>query len=263
MHDNRPIGIFDSGIGGLTVFSEIKKLLPQEYFIYFADQASFPYGRKSKAQLRSLAHQAVNFLLSKNVKAIVIACNTGTVYAIDFLRSKFGLPIIGVVPVVKTIVERTKTGKTLIFATPATAKSHYLEDLVRRFSNGKKVYIGGGSNLEKLIEKGRVEDPAIDKILDKNLMPFIREGVDSIALGCTHYPFVRQIIEAKVGSLAQVYDSGAAVARRVKQVLTKENLLSSKRAEDVFYTSGNPLKFRSVSEELLGERLGHVEKAVI
>jgi glutamate racemase len=263
MADNRRIGIFDSGVGGLTILSEIKKLLPSESFIYLADQANVPYGAKTEKELKNLTSLIVSFLISKNVKTVIAACNTATVYAINHLRLKFNVPIIGVVPVVKTIAEKTQTGKIAVFSTPATAKSKYLERLIKQFAKGKRVYKVEGGSLEKLIEEGRLNNPKIDQILEDKIAPLMRKGVDSIALGCTHYPFIRGKIEGKIGKSVNIYDSGLACARRVKHILTKENILSSKRGKDVFYTTGNPAKFKTIFKKLTGEKIDQVLKALL
>ncbi|MCL4354236.1 glutamate racemase [Patescibacteria group bacterium] len=250
--DNRPIGIFDSGVGGLSVLRELKKLLPSENFIFIADQANVPYGGKTKEQLIGFSDKIVNFLVNeKKVKAIVIACNTSTVYSIDFLRLKYKIPIIGTVPVVKTIARLTKSGKTAVFSTPATAKSSYLTQLINKFAGGVTVYKIGGTGLEDLVEEGNLKNPKIKKILLESLIPLKQKGVDALALGCTHYPFLRDQIEAIVGKDVAIVDSGGAVARRTKEILSRENLLGNLAADDCFYTTGNKAKFTKALKNLL------------
>lgn len=261
--DNRPIGIFDSGVGGLSVLSEIKKSLPNENFIFFADQGNVPYGGKTKEELEALTDRILTFLVSKNVKAVVIACNTATVYAIDFLREKYKMPIIGTVPVIKTIAQISKTGKTAVFSTPATAKSDYLASLIDKFASGVTVFKVGGTGLEELVEEGRLDDPQTDKILHESLEPLLKEDVDAIALGCTHYPFLRSRIEKIVGPKVSIVDSGGAVARRLKFILEHNGILGDVRSEDFYYTTGDEGKFKKVAELLLGERLNKVSKLEI
>lgn len=260
MYDNRPIGVFDSGVGGLSVLIEVKKLLPKETFIFLGDQGHVPYGGKTKEQLLEYVTYAMNFFLSKNVKAVVFACNTATVYTIDEMRVKFDIPIIGTVPVVKTLKKLTKTGKTAVFSTPATAKSKYLDDLIEKFAHGIYVEKVGGSNLEDLVEGGNLERKEVKKTLEKVLTPLTDSGIDTIALGCTHYPFLRDKIQRIVGSKITLVDSGGAVARRLKEVLTNNKSLASKKSEDWYYTTGDKNKFRRVAEELLGHELKNVEK---
>ena len=189
MADSRSIGIFDSGVGGLSILREVKKYLPGESFIYLADQANNPYGGRSEKEIRKLSSKVISFLLKEDVKLIIIACNTATVSSISYLRKKFDIPLIGVVPVVKTLSKYTKTGRVAVFSTPATSKSKYLTDLIKKFGGDAKVYRIGSSGLEHLIEQGEISGSQIDKTIKKALEPVISENIDCIALGCTHYPF--------------------------------------------------------------------------
>ncbi len=253
--NNQPIGVFDSGVGGLSILLEIKKLLPNEAFIFLADQKNVPYGGQTKDRLLKYLEQALNFFESKDVKAVVFACNTATVYTIDEMRQKFKFPIIGTVPVIKTIASITKTKKTAVFSTPATAKSPYLANLVNKFAKGVEVTCVGGSNLEELVEDGKINDRKTIKVLEKQLIPLVKSGVDAIALGCTHYPFLRQNIEKIVGPNVKIVDSGGAVARRLKEVLTNEDILGSKKLVDAYFTTGDSEKFTNVASKLMNEKI--------
>ena len=252
---NNPIGIFDSGVGGLSVLLEIQRLLPLETSFFVADQAYVPYGEKTKEQLIDRVTKIMSFFVEKNVKAVVVACNTATVYTIGEMRQKFNLPIIGTVPVIKTIVNLTKSGKTAVLSTPATAKSPYLQELIDKFANGVEVIKVGGSNLEELVEEGELDSPEIEAVLMRELPPLMERGVDSIALGCTHYPFLKDKIEKIVGENVSVVDSGGAVARRLGEILALENLLSDKKEGDLYFTTGEVLKFERVGRELLREHM--------
>ena len=250
--DDRLIGVFDSGVGGLSVLRELKKLLPNENFIFVADQRNVPYGGKTKKQLIELSSRIADFLVNKkNVKAVVIACNTSTVYSIETLRAKFKIPIIGTVPVIKSIANLSKSGKAAVFSTPATAKSPYLEALIKKFADGITIYKIWGTGLEDLVEEGDLKNSKVDKILRDSLIPLKEKGVDVLALGCTHYPFLRDQIEAIVGPEIAVVDSGGAVARRTKEVLENEKLLGDNREEDFYYTTGNADKFKRALKNLL------------
>ncbi len=262
MNDNRPIGVFDSGVGGLSILSELKKTLPRESFIYFADQAHMPYGEKNKEEIAEIAENIVNFLVKKGCKAIVIACNTATVNSIDYLREKFSFPIVGTVPVVKTIVQKTKSGKAAIFSTPNTAKSIYLANLINKFSDGVEIYVVGETTLENYVENGDINNSQVDRIIKHFLTPLINDGVDSIALGCTHYSFLKEKIEKDFKNVG-VYDSNEAIARQVKRVLELNKMVSSEALDTVFYTTGNVGLFKRVSEMLLHQKLGNFEKAGI
>lgn len=250
--NNAPIGLLDSGVGGLSILLEIEKILPNESFVFIADQTNVPYGGKTKEQLEVLVSNLVKFLVSKNVKIVVVACNTATVYTIDHLRSQFGLPIVGTVPVIKTLANITKTKKVGVMSTPATAKSPYLSDLIKKFAPGIEVYKVGATHLEDLVEEGGLDRPEVNENLRKHLGMLLEKGVDAIALGCTHYPLLRSKIEKIVGPSISIVDSGGAVARRTKQILENEGLLSSKKeGEDLYFTTGDPERFKKVAEELL------------
>jgi glutamate racemase len=261
--DNRPIGIFDSGVGGLSVLVEVQKLLPLENFIFVGDQGNMPYGGKTKEQLNSYADKIMAFLVSQNVKAVIVACNTATVYAIDFLREKYKMPIIGTVPVIKTIANITKTKKTAVFSTPATTESPYLSALIEKFAPNVTVYKIGGTGLEELIETGDLENKQIDKILHESLEPLLQKNVDIIALGCTHYPFLTDKIQKIVGKNVQVVDSGGAVARRTKAILTNNQILGSKRTDDFYYTTGNKNRFAKAVKSLLKKSPRNISSIII
>lgn len=252
---NQPIGVMDSGVGGLSVLREVKKLLPTENFIFVADQAYVPYGEKTKKELEERLSKVLDFLVAKNIKMMILACNTATVYTLEYLRKKYSLPIVGTVPVIKTIANATKTKKTAVFSTPATSKSPYLKNLIKKFANGVSVVKVGGWGLEQIVEEGDLENKETKKILEKILKPLVNDGVDAIALGCTHYPFLREQIEKIVGSGVFVCDSGGAIARRVKQILENNKTLCLEKTEDVYFTTGDPLKFKRVAEKLLKENL--------
>ncbi|HUQ84732.1 MAG TPA: glutamate racemase [Candidatus Limnocylindrales bacterium] len=249
--NNRPIGIFDSGVGGLSILDSVKKHLPNESYVYLADQKNYPYGGKSVVEIQEIAYKVVSFLVSKKVKLVIIACNTVSVNAIKHLRSNFDIPIIAVVPVVKTISEKSKTKKAAVFTTPATAKSKYLKDLIKKFSNGTKIYTIGNSKLEHLVEEGIVNGPTVRSTVENSLLTLIEDGVDSIALGCTHYPFVATEIKKILGSKIALYDSGGAIARRTEYVLAHENIPSSVKGEDYYYTTGDAVRFRQIAEKLM------------
>lgn len=257
--NNNPIGIFDSGVGGLSVLTEIHKFLPQETTIYVADQAYMPYGSKTKEELIDRVGKIIGFLKSQHVKVVVVACNTATVQTVREMRQKFQLPIIGVVPVIKTVVNATRTGVVAVFSTPATSKSEYLDDLIREFAEGKTVIRVGETHLEDLIEEGEIDSEDVSDILSSELTPLLEKNVDAIALGCTHYPFVKRKIQELVGENVLVADSGGAVARRLKQVLEHENLLSLQRGEDRYYTTGEADNFERVGEKLLEKTIEQVE----
>lgn len=261
--NNNPIGIFDSGVGGLSILRSVKALLPKESFIYLADQKNNPYGGRSVAEIKNLSEKVTSFLVKNKVKLVIVACNTASVNAIDYLRSEFEIPIIAVVPVVKTISEKSRTKKAAVFATPATAKSQYLKDLIKKFAKGVEVYSIGTSKLEHLVEEGIIEGMKVDKAIRYSLLPLLEKNVDVVALGCTHYPFLTPEIKKIVGSKMSIYDSGGAIARRTKYILTHENLSASKKIKDYYYTTGDASKFKKIAERLVGFELENVESIKI
>lgn len=247
---NGPVGVFDSGVGGLSIVQELKRQLPNENIIYVADQAHLPYGAKSQGELEELVFKIGEFLIEKKAKVIVIACNTATVHTIDFLRASFNVPIIGTVPVVKTLSEKTKTDSVAILSTPATAKSDYLKQLIKKFLSGKKVYIIGDTKLEHIVESGELDTPEIYSTLSNIIEPLVEKNVDSVALGCTHYSFLKKQIEKVASGRLMVYDSAAAVARQTKKILEENKATSSKKEFEHFYTTADAQKFDLVASHL-------------
>lgn len=256
--DNRRVGLLDSGVGGLSILKEVEKLMPMESFLFVADQKHVPYGKKSPEELEELTSKIVSFLVLQNVKLVVVACNTATVYAINYLRKNFSLPIVGVVPVVKKLAEVTKTKKVGILATPATSSSPYLEELINNFCQGIEVFNVGGTGLEEMVEEGDLESKEVQETLIKFLKPMVRENIDALALGCTHYPFLRDKIEKVVGVGVAVLDSGGAVARQVQRILENNDALANERIEDYYYTTADSKRFASVAQKLLGKELKNI-----
>jgi glutamate racemase len=256
-----PIGVFDSGVGGLSVLRELRKRMPNERFIFLADQAFVPYGEKTADELIARTSRLARFLLRQRCKAIVVACNTATCYAIGSLRKRFKIPFIGVVPAVKPACEQSRSGVVGVIATPATARSRALRDLVRRFSNGTRVIRKGCPGLEELIEGGGLTGPAVDRILQTRLAPLRAAGADIVVLGCTHYPFLRMRI-ARIAD-ARTLDSGRAVAERTQDVLRIHALSRPNGPGAVrYFTTGDVRGFVRVASRLLR---GHVsaQKAAV
>ena len=251
--NNKPIGLFDSGVGGLSILLEIKEKLPKESFVFLADQAHNPYGAKSPKRLKDLSERIVRFLLKSDIKLLVIACNTATCYTLAHLRSKFKIPIIGVVPALKPAVSLSKNARIVIMSTPATAKSAYLKDLVLRYAESSRVLRLGCDGLQDAIEYLKKNE--IDRLLDIYVAKIEKFGADVIVLGCTHFPFVKDEIRKRIGSKARIIDSGAAIARRVKVSLGKEHLYASKKLPDRYFTTADPKVFSQVASFLLKHKI--------
>src|SRR5579859_1820244 len=219
-----PIGVFDSGAGGLTILSALRQELPHENYIYCGDTAHCPYGMRSDAAITELTGRACQFLFEQGAKLIVIACNTASQAALNSLRAGFSLPFIEVVPAVKPAARATKNGRVGVAATNQAAKAIYLRQLIDEFAGGIQVFAVGCPELVMLVEQGEFDAPGADEIVKVALEPILKEGVDVIVLGCTHFPALRPIIERITDHHVQVIDSGAAIARRTHSVLDAEAL---------------------------------------
>lgn len=250
--NNQPIGILDSGVGGLTVWKEIIKKSPHESTVYVGDSLNAPYGWYSAKKIHSLSRKLVEFLLAKKVKAIVVACNSITVTCLDSLRQEYSqVPIIGAVPVVKMATKVSRNKKIGILSTTKTAKSAYQKKLIKKFANGCSVFVHGTDELVPLIENGELEGKNLNNVLLKTLIKFKKEEIDTLALGCTHYPFVSLETQKILGKNVTLLDSGAAIARQVKRVL-ENNQAFSKNANSrhEFYTTGEKNAFTKVAKTL-------------
>lgn len=253
------IGIFDSGVGGLGIFNKIKKLLPKENIIYLADSKNCPYGKKSIQQIKQICLDNTKFLIDKGAKIVVMACNTGSTIALEYVRNNlnqiqprrldFQVPIVGVVPVVKTAAKETKNNRIGILATKATIESDYLQALVTKFCPNMDITYQACGELVEMVEKSKID---INK-LEKCLKPLINAKVDVVALGCTHFPFARYEIEQILGPNIKVLDSNGAVARQVQRVLTNNSQLSTFNKKPVykFYTSGDAKRFKKQIQFLI------------
>ena len=265
MKANAPIGAYDSGVGGLSVVAEIRRLLPKEDIIYFADTAHLPYGKRPPEELRELAQEAARFLLAQEAKLIVVACNTATVHCIGHLRETFPqLPFVGVVPVVKTLARLTRTGTIAVLSTPATSRSDYLRGLISEFAPDKEVINVGCEGLENAIEAGQVRNRSTTALLAQHLAPVQGSRADVVGLGCTHYPFLRHRIKRMLGRGVRVYDPSRPVARRVRQLLReRDGFASNPRPAFRFYTTGDARVFGPVAAKLLRQPVRDVKRVSI
>ena len=249
---NAPIGVFDSGLGGLTVAHAIMRQLPGESLVYFGDTARVPYGPKSPETVRRYSHEIAAFLLEQGVKAIVVACNTATAAAIDILRERYSLPIIGMEPAVKPAVAATKTGVIGVLATTGTLQSAQFAGLLEHYGQNVTVVTQACAGLVECVERGELEAESTKALISTYLTPLIEANADAIVLGCTHYPFVRPLIEQIIceqypQSAITLIDTGAAVARQLQRRLQEAGLLNASEAEgkDSFWVN------RQSSNEML------------
>lgn len=250
---NAPIGILDSGFGGLSVYQSITTLLPRESTIYIGDHAHIPYSEKTPEHIHARVSILMTHLLSKNVKLIVVACNTATVAGIDIYRKSFpGVPIIGVVPVIKTAAEISRKKSFIVLSTNFTAASAYQKNLIQSFASDCIVYNIGGHNLVDLVEQGIVEGPRIMESLHEILPPSLIKDIDVIALGCTHYPFLEKTIRAIVGDAIKILDSGGAVARQTQRILAHNSITAENQIPShEFYSTKNDPHLSEVASQLL------------
>lgn len=255
-----PIGIFDSGIGGLSILREIRVLLPNESIIYLADSKNCPYGGKTKNKVYMLAKERLAYLLDCDVKIIVIACNTVTVSCIDELRKDFPkVPIVGIVPVIKRAAELSKKRKIGVLSTSTTSKSEYQARLIHQYASFCEVVSIGTDDLVPFIEKGAVDSFEFDQVLKKTLAPFTNMSIDTLALGCSHFPLIRDKIEDILGKGVLVLDSGGAVARHVQRVLLQENILSDTNTHSIEYlTTGDIENFKKLVKGVMGDESGTI-----
>ncbi len=252
---NGPIGIFDSGVGGLSVLREVRRQYPAEGLIYIADQAHVPYGERSREEVLGYSLAIIRFLIKKRVKLVIIACNTASAVALAELRKLYPeLPFVGMEPAVKPAAEETRTGVVGVLATPATFQGDLYASTVEKFARGIKILQDTCSGLVGQIEKGRIDSPETRLILERALEPMIDQGVDEIVMGCTHYPFVISLIREIAGEDIAVIDPSPAVARQAGRLLEKYDLLdqSGGKRSTKFYTTGDLGPFSEVLESLLG-----------
>lgn len=249
--NNKPIGVFDSGIGGLTVLKEIIKILPNEEFIYYADTDNVPYGIKPKEEVKEYINQAVKFLIDKDVKAIVIACNTATSIAINDLRKKYSLPIIGIEPAAKPAIENRGQKKVLIMATPTTIREEKLHNLLKKFSAEEFVDLIAMPKLVEYAESGEFNSKEIEDYLKKQLQEFNLNDYSEIVLGCTHFPFFKEEIKKVVPQSISMIDGSKGVANRLKDILQKNNLLGNNNLKIEYYYSGRKAEDFEKLEKIL------------
>jgi glutamate racemase len=254
--NDAPIGVFDSGVGGLSVLREIRVQLPSESVAYFADQMHVPYGQRKVKEVRAFSEEISRFLLHLGAKLIVVACNAASAAALQYLRQTFpSMTFVGMEPAVKPAAESTQTGVVGILATPATFQGALYASVVERFAKGVTILQDTCPGLVGQIEKGELDSPATREILKKALSPMLEHGIDTIVMGCTHYPFVIPVVTQIVGPGVRVIDPAPAVVRQTVRLLDLQGLRNTGTTPGRlrFYTSGEPVPFRLQLPELLGE----------
>ena len=259
-----PIGVFDSGIGGLSIALEIARHLPNEKIVYYADTAHVPYGARSDQEIRQLTAQAIEWLYRRGCKIAVVACNTASAFSLDYLREYYGeqFPIVGLVPALKPAVLQTQSKVVAVLATPATFRGQLIKDVMRKFAEPAGVRVLPVTSLELVpfIEAGQQMSPACLNLLQQILKPVVEQGADYLVLGCTHYPFLKEAIGRIFADKLKLIDSGQAVARQTAYILIKNRLISDKISHNAVrvecYVSGhNAKELRPILQNLISENL--------
>ena len=261
----KPIGVFDSGIGGLTVLRSIHQLMPDEPLLYLADQVHVPYGPRKLEEVRHFSEVITRFLLDQGARLIVVACNAASAAALKYLRTTFPhVPFVGMEPAVKPAAEHTHSGVVGVLATPATFQGELYASVVERFGKGVKLLQHTCPGLVAQIESGNMDSSETRRILVEALQPMLARGIDTVVLGCTHYPFVIPLIQQIVGPGVRVIDPAPAVARQVQRLLVASDLLELEAVMQQpiapaplhllqFYTSGKPARLERMLPGWLGE----------
>ncbi|MDY3361014.1 MAG: glutamate racemase [Clostridium celatum] len=227
-NNNKPIGFLDSGVGGLSVMKEAIKIMPNENYIYFGDSKNAPYGVKSTKEIRDLTFKAVEFLISKGIKGLVVACNTATSAAVRELRTVYpDMPLVGIEPAIKPAVELGRDGKILIMATPMTIKQDKFKLLLDKYKDKAEIVPIPCAGLMEFIESGVLDGIELEYYLKEKLSDYSSENVSSVVLGCTHYPFVKDSISKILGKNVEVIDGGEGTAREIKRRLAEKSLLNT------------------------------------
>lgn len=265
MSANSPIGIFDSGVGGLSVAREIRNILPSEDILYFADSAYCPYGTRPPEEILARSATISRFLLGKCVKILVVACNSASIAGLDKLRAFIEIPIVGMEPAVKPAAGATRNGRIGVLATGVTLNGDRFSTLLSKFASGIDVFTQPCPGLVELIEAGKMSGPEVEEMLNRYLLPLLDRDVDTIVLGCTHYPFLRQAILEKAGPGINIIDTGEAVARQVHRVLRDNTILNVSRnpGSETFFTSGEPEMVGKVMARLLNKRCVNIQRIVL
>ena len=240
--DLRPIGIFDSGVGGLSVLRAVRELIPNEDLLYLADQAHVPYGSRTLAEVRRFSEGITRYLLEQNAKLVVVACNTASAAALHHLRAVFPqIPFVGMEPAVKPAAETTRSGVVGVLATPATFQGELYASVIERFAVGVRVMQGICPGLVMEIDQENLDTPEVYSILEKALKPMLVDGIDTVVLGCTHFPFVIPVIETIVGPGVRVIDPSPAIARQVQRLLEAKGLLNKSldQGRIEYFTTGD------------------------
>ena len=254
--NHAPIGVFDSGVGGLTVAREIMRQIPDERIVYFGDTARVPYGSKSPNTIIRYSRQIIRFLRTKNVKAIVVACNTASAFALETIKPELDIPIIGVVkPGAKVAAQTTQNGKIGVIGTEGTIRSEIYTKTIHRENKDAQVMGRACPLFVPLVEEGWIKDPVTVAVAERYLQPFKESDIDTLILGCTHYPLLRGVIRSIMGDQVQLVNPAYETSLALKQLLIEQDLLNQGSVEEEFpyrfYVSDAAEKFKSFANSIL------------
>ncbi len=255
MASSQQIGVFDSGVGGLTVWKYLIQTLPAESVIYLADSKHAPYGERSRDEIINFSVENTRFLLAKGAKLIVVACNTATGIAIQYLREHFDCPFVGMEPAVKPAAAKSKSGRIGVLATANTFEADHFKQTKNRFADHVEVMIAIGNGLVELVEDGQAKSETAKELLKKYVCPMVEQGIDQLVLGCTHYPFLIPSLKSFLPANINIIDPAPAVARQVERVAKQHELLNESKLKPQydFYSTGNQVILNNLAAELMSK----------
>ena len=264
---SRPIGLLDSGLGGLSVFREIEKQIPQEQVVYFGDTAHAPYGEKTNEQIMDYVFSIIDFLVQKDVKMVIIACNTATAVALDEAKKKYSVPIIGVIqPGANEATSKTQNRRIGIIGTEVTIRNQSYEKLIKKINPSIATFSHPCSNqiIREMEEKALRNEQAIRNLLKECLKPIINNDVDTLVLGCTHYPFLKKFIKQVINTEMCLVDPAKATVKQAKKILEEQKLVNAHKNEyNSFFISGDPALFAEIANKLLGYKSGNFDRIIL
>ena len=248
-----PVGVFDSGLGGISVLRELRRLMPGENFIYYADSGHCPYGGKPREEIAARAHAISELLIGRGAKLVVVACNTATIAAVEQLRATYPVPFIGMEPAVKPAVAQSRSGVVGVLATGAALGGQKFHKLMATHARDVRVITQPCPGLVERVEQGDLQGPQTRELVQRYVQPLLDQGADTLVLGCTHYPFLRGMIGAVAGPQVVLLDTGEAVARHTRRVLDREGLLADAGAAGriEWLGSGDETLYRELRERLM------------
>jgi glutamate racemase len=251
-----PVGVFDSGVGGLSVAREIRRALPAEHLLYVSDSAYLPYGDRTDEEVRARTVAIGEWVQAQGAKVLVVACNTASGAALEALRERLTIPVIGLEPALKPAVRETRNGRVGVMATRGTLRSARFQRLVDAYADGVQVVRDPCPGLADLVEDGLLAGPRLAERMEEYVAPLREAGVDTVVLGCTHYVFVRDAVQAALGPQVRLLDSGPAIARRTRQILQETNTLEEGGPGGLrILTTGDPVEVAAIVHRLWGEPL--------